>query len=111
MQVDPVAAQHALDVYQEFKFWLPLATAGGFLATVGGLLWKVFQGVNWLKGLKTDIATLKSGLESQLAQQTNAIVGELREMRTDIRLVLAPPPPRLARAKKKLAQRDDVVLD
>jgi hypothetical protein len=104
MQVDPVAAQHAVDVYQELKFWLPLITAGGFL-------WKVFQGVNWLKLLKTDIKTdiikvetkvseQTSAIQSQLAQQTNAIVGELKEIRQDFRMAMSPPP-RLASASQK----------
>lgn len=98
MQVDPVSASHAESIYQELKFWLPLITAGGFL-------WKVFQGVNWLKGLKSDVLDVKAKMEaqtstftSQIAQQTNAIVGELKEIRQDFRIALSPPP-RLARAR------------
>ena len=109
MQIDPASATQAVHVYQELKFWLPVATAVG-------LLWKVFQGVSWLKGLKTEVLDVKtqlaaqsvtlqsqiaqqtSTLQSQIAQQTNAIVDELKEIRQDFRLVMAPPP-RLVRAR------------
>lgn len=98
MQVD--TAQQAGHLYSELKFWIPLITAGGFL-------WKAFQGISWLKDLKKDLDGLKSGLESQLAQQTNAIVGELKEIRQDFRLALAPPP-RLRAKKQKIV---DVSLE
>lgn len=108
MQIDPVAATQAVHVYQELKFWLPLITAGGFL-------WKVFQGVNWLKSLKTDVLDVKaqlasqtSTLQSQLAQQTNAIVDELKEIRQDFRMALSPPP-RLARARMSRKKVDNVI--
>ena len=95
MQVD---VNMATQIYFELKFWLPVATAVG-------LLWKVFQGVNWLKSLKTEVLDVKAQLasqtatlQSQLAQQTNAIVSELKESRQDIRMLFAPAP-RLARAR------------
>jgi hypothetical protein len=102
MQVDPAAADMAARIYQDLKFWIPLITAGG-------LLLKCFQGVNWLKSLKTDMAKVEgqlkeqtSTLQSQLAQQTNAIVGELKEIRQDFRMAMSPPPRpvRASRSKK-----------
>jgi hypothetical protein len=98
MQIDPSSATQAVHFYSALKFWLPMITAAG-------LLWKMFQGVNWLKSFKSDIMEVKkqldsqtSILQSQLAQQTNAIVTELKDIRQDFRMVMAPPP-RLARAR------------
>jgi hypothetical protein len=95
MQVD---ASQAVQIYQELKFWLPLVTAAGFL-------WKIFQGVAWLRGFKTDLMDMKiqlasqtATLQGQLTLNTTAIVSELREIRQDFRTAMQPPP-RLARAR------------
>lgn len=84
-------------LYAESKFWL----------TLGGLLWAVFKGLNWVKELKTnDLAHLKTsvdGLKTELnfqtealnkgfEKQTQSLVGELKELRQDFRSYLVPPP-------------------
>ncbi len=101
MQADPLGVSQAVYIYQQLKFWIPLITAGGFL-------WKAFQGVAWLKGLKGDLLDMKLQLasqtvtlQSQLTLQTTAIVSELKEIRQDFRTAMQPVPPRLARAIKK----------
>lgn len=105
MQV--VDASQAVQIYQELKFWLPLVTAAGFL-------WKIFQGVSWLKGFKTDLLDMKvqvasqtSTIQGQLTLQTTAIVSELREIRQDFRMAMSPPP-RLARARSAKKKIDTV---
>ena len=93
----PPAVASVLDVYREIKFWLPICAAGGL----------IFRGLNWLTSLKTTVETIRSndlthihsmvedmsaGLVDQTRQfttafkeQTGAIVGELKELRQDIR--------------------------
>lgn len=88
-----------------------------------GVLWSAFQGVQYVKGIKgNDLVHIQQGVENldkKLKEQTDAIVrgqeeqtkavvGELKELRTDIRTIttgLITPvsvyQPRVARAKKK----------
>ena len=85
MQVDTTTAAHAVNIYQELKFWIPIITAFGLFLKVSA----------WLKNLAT---------KDDLKTQTEAIVHQLKEIRQDFRIAMAPPP-RLARArsaKKKI---------
>jgi hypothetical protein len=66
-------------IYPELKFW----------GSAGFALWLLFQGVNWIKQIKTnDLAhiheTVVAGKE-QAEKQTEAIVTELRELRSELR--------------------------
>ena len=88
MQVDPSAAAHAVNVYQELKFWIPIISALGIL----------FKTTAWLKNLAT---------KDDLKSQTDAIVNQLKEIRQDFRTALAPPP-RLARARSAKKKIDTV---
>jgi hypothetical protein len=83
MQVDTTAAAHAVNIYQELKFWIPIVTiAGLFLKTSA-----------WLKNLAT---------KDDLKNQTDAIVTQLKEIRQDFRTAMQPPPrPARARSSKK----------
>lgn len=83
MQIDTFQTAHML--YEESKFWLAL----------GGGLWSVFKGINWVKAIRTNdlhhiqlgVNDLKTGLETQ----TTAVVNELREMRNDFRTFYVRP--------------------
>ena len=89
MQADPTAAIHAVNIYQELKFWIPIITVAGlFLKTSA-----------WLKNLAT---------KDDLKTQTEAIVTQLREIRQDLRSAMQPPP-RLARARSAKNKIDTVL--
>lgn len=65
--------------YPEFKFW----------GTFGGILWTLFKGVGWIKSIRTnDLASIQNSvvsMENGLEKQTLCIVGELKELRTELR--------------------------
>lgn len=76
--------------YPELKFW----------GSIGGVFWLLFKGVQWLKTIKTnDLEHIHQGIEqmgTDLKAQTimlvetqkensTAIIGELKELRADMR--------------------------
>lgn len=110
LQADQAAdhAKLAVTVYNEIKFWAPFA----------GGLWGLFKIVEWVKRIKTnDLHHLQLGLDelrkdvadqtvqinANLKDQTTAIVGELKELRGDMRsltsAMIVPPRPQLVKSK------------
>lgn len=79
MQLNSNTVQLAHQIYEEGKFW----------AGAVGALWSVFNLVQWVKSIKeNDLHHLQLGVDdvkSGLREQTAAIVGELTELRQDIR--------------------------
>ena len=87
------------ELYPELKFWSQLC----------GGIWLVFKGLQWVKDIKvkdlaeikTSVNDVKTGLSeihTEMKEQTNSIVGELKELRADFR---AYNPPRIAKAARK----------
>ena len=92
-----IVESQLVDVYREIKFWLPIIAAGGF----------IYRGMDWFKGLRQSVeiirtndlvhihgmvSDMKDGLVDQtkhftdaFEKQTGALVGELKELRSDIR--------------------------
>ena len=91
MQIDPTTAVHAVNIYQELKFWIPIVTVAGLFIKTSA----------WLKNLAT---------KDDLRVQTEAIVHQLKEIRTDFRMAMAPPP-RLARARSNKKKIDIIFED
>ena len=73
-----------LSLYEQIKFWIPIACG----------MFAVFRGVEWVRSVRTeDIPEIQKsikGLNDRLDDQTNKIVGELKELRADFRILLIP---------------------
>lgn len=84
MQVDTTTAAHAVNIYQELKFWIPIVTVAGLFIKTSA----------WLKNLAT---------KDDLKVQTDAIVHQLIEIRQDFRTAT-----KLARARSRKKEIDTV---
>ena len=96
-----IGALPVATIYEEAKIWV-------FIATTALSLYKCFS---WVVKLRTDLSDVKDAVHSQTTEfriyvekQTNAIVGELKELRADLR-VLRPEPVQHMRLAKAARQR------
>lgn len=104
--------------YNEVKWWAGFLGLLGFL---GGMMYKFFTGVNWVKEIKTNdlhhvqlgLDTMNAGLISlkeELTKQTSAIhesamssatiASELKEMRNDFRTFYSPSVQRTPKSRR-----------
>jgi len=94
-------------LYPELKFWASFAAL-----IIGG-----YKGYQWLKAIKTNdlfhihqsVEALEQSMKQQtkdfqaaMEKQTNSVVGEIKELRADLRTFTSAfiVPPRRARTKK-----------
>lgn len=86
---------HAAQVLAgDYKFWV----------TVGGIMWGVYKAYDWVKQIRTkDVPDIKEEVKklslhlgelgTKVDNQTNQVVQELKEMRSDFRTFYCAPQP------------------
>ena len=111
--LDPITGVSVAVAYEIAKYWLPI-----FAAMFG-----LFKVITWVKtsfvDIKDKVHNLNiniAGLITKIEEQTHAVVGEVKELRSDFRTFYVPAllsqnqlsgkPSRVAqRAKKKVAAK------
>lgn len=97
---------YVVKIYTEGKFWL----------AIGAFFFAIFNGLSWIKSIKTnDLAHIQTGVEDlkkEMTTQTNSFVQamekntkEITELRGDMKLIIGSlmtiPSPVLAAARRK----------